>query len=302
MKARRTLWVLFAASAAAFPALGQAFGFDDQKAGEAPKGFTCALTGRGRAGVWTLTKDQEAKGLVLEQSDKDDTSYRFPHCVSDSVSAKDLELSVRFKPISGYVDQAAGLVWRYRDADNYYIVRANAREGNVVLYKLEAGKRTDLPLKGEGRTYGKKASVPSGVWSDLKVVARQPVRGVAERDEALRGRGHDLPGRGQGRGLDQGGLRDSLRRSQGRSAIRLMRAAIPLRIACRAPSHAPLRASLTVLGIAIGTSAVITTVAIGEGGAAQIHAQLLTLGGNALRVRLLQGNVPAQDRSVELTP
>jgi hypothetical protein len=87
------------------------------------------------------------------------------------VSAADVDLSVRFRPVSGRVDQAAGLVWRYRDQDNYYIVRANALEDNVVLYKVENGKRTDLPVRGEGRTYGKKAEVPSGQWSSLRVVA-----------------------------------------------------------------------------------------------------------------------------------
>ena len=56
----------------------------------------------------------------------------------------------------------------------YYIVRANALEDNVVLYKVENGKRTDLPLKGEGRTYGKKAEVPAGQWSTLRVVANGP--------------------------------------------------------------------------------------------------------------------------------
>jgi hypothetical protein len=90
--------------------------------------------------------------------------------VSD-ISAVDIDLSVRFRPISGRVDQAAGLVWRYRDQDNYYIVRANALEDNVVLYKVENGKRTDLPVKGEGRTYGKKAGVPAAQWSTLRVVA-----------------------------------------------------------------------------------------------------------------------------------
>ena len=53
------------------------------------------------------------------------------------------EVHVKFKPISGSVDQAAGLVWRYQDEDNYYIVRANALEDNVVLYKVQGGKRTD---------------------------------------------------------------------------------------------------------------------------------------------------------------
>ena len=50
-------------------------------------------------------------------------------------------------------------------------MRANALENNVVLYKVEGGRRTDLPLKGEGRTYGKKATVPSGAWSTLAVFA-----------------------------------------------------------------------------------------------------------------------------------
>jgi len=76
-----------------------------------------------------------------------------------------------FKPVSGNGDQAAGLVWRYKDANNYYIVRSNARENNVVLYKVENGKRTDLPLKGLGRTYGQKVPVPSGQWGTLRVTA-----------------------------------------------------------------------------------------------------------------------------------
>ena len=65
-------------------------------------------------------------------------------------------------------------MWRFQNEDNYYIVRANALENNVVLYKVEKGKRTDLPVKGEGRTYGKKAQVPSGQWSTLRVVAAGP--------------------------------------------------------------------------------------------------------------------------------
>jgi hypothetical protein len=148
--------------------------FDGQKAGEAPKGMTCALTGKGRPGSWVVQQDAGAgdRGLVLAQTDTDETSYRFPHCVVNGLMAGDLTLSVRFKPIAGGVDRAAGLVWRYRDPDNYYVVRANALESNVVMYKVEKGKRTDLPLKGAGRTYGMKAPVPSGAWSELKVVAR----------------------------------------------------------------------------------------------------------------------------------
>jgi hypothetical protein len=53
----------------------------------------------------------------------------------DGFEGMDMTISVKFKAISGSVDQAAGIVWRYRDPDNYYVVRANALEDNLVLYK-----------------------------------------------------------------------------------------------------------------------------------------------------------------------
>ena len=148
--------------------------FNDDKVGEAPKGFSTALTGRGRPGNWVVLKDEASpnQGNVLAQTDADRTDYRFPVCVYDGLTAKDVDVSMKFKPISGRGDQGAGIVWRYRDKDNYYIVRANALEGNVVLYKVENGKRTDLPLVGKGRTYGMKQKVPSGQWSTLRVTAK----------------------------------------------------------------------------------------------------------------------------------
>jgi hypothetical protein len=148
--------------------------FDRDSVGNPPKGFSFALTGQGKPGVWVIAKDSSSPGQknVLAQTDPDPTGYRFPVAVFDGLTATDVDVSVKFKPISGKQDQGAGVVWRYKDNNNYYIVRANALENNVVLYKVENGKRTDLPLKGEGRTYGKKEKVPSGQWGTLRVVAR----------------------------------------------------------------------------------------------------------------------------------
>jgi hypothetical protein len=148
--------------------------FEKDKAGSPPAGFSFALTGRGKPGVWVIKLDESspARRNVLAQTDADPTGYRFPLCIYDGVTAKDVDVSVRFKPVSGKEDQGAGIVWRYKDQGNYYIARANALEGNVVLYKVEQGKRTDLPLKGQGRTYGMKDKVPSGQWGTLRVVAR----------------------------------------------------------------------------------------------------------------------------------
>jgi hypothetical protein len=144
--------------------------FSDDAVGQPPKGFGFGRTGNvGAPGKWIV--QSEGSNKYLSQTDADSTRSRFPLAVLSDINAADVDLSVRFRPVSGRVDQAAGLVWRYRDQDNYYIVRANALEDNVVLYKVEKGKRTDLPVKGEGRTYGKKSEVPANQWSTLRVVA-----------------------------------------------------------------------------------------------------------------------------------
>jgi Domain of Unknown Function (DUF1080) len=147
--------------------------FSDDAVGQPPKGFEFGHTAKaGAAGRWLV--QAEGGNKYLAQIDPDDTRSRFPVAVIADVTAADVDLSARFRPVSGRVDQAAGLVWRYQNEDNYYIVRANALENNVVLYKVEHGRRTDLPVRGEGRTYGKKAPVPAGRWSTLRVVAAGP--------------------------------------------------------------------------------------------------------------------------------
>ncbi|MBI3983080.1 MAG: hypothetical protein HY337_09220 [Gemmatimonadetes bacterium] len=148
--------------------------FEGDTVGQPPQGFSFGHTRKvGAPGKWVVR--QEQGGKFLAQIDPDRTGSRFPVAVLDGMTAANVELTVRFKPVSGQVDQAAGLVWRFQDEDNYYIVRANARENNVVLYKVENGRRTDLPLKGEGRTYGKPADVPAGQWSTLRLVANRNV-------------------------------------------------------------------------------------------------------------------------------
>jgi hypothetical protein len=144
--------------------------FNQDAVDRPPKGFEFGYTGGvGKPGTWVV--QAEGANKFLAQTDPDSTRSRFPVAVLSDVGAADVDLSVRFRPISGRVDQAAGLVWRYQNQDNYYIVRANALEDNVVLYKVEGGKRTDLPLKGKGRTYGAKTEVPANQWSTLRVVA-----------------------------------------------------------------------------------------------------------------------------------
>ena len=111
--------ILFVAASPAFAQKIMTINFDQDKTGALPKDFTTALTGSGREGAWAVAQDDGKN--VLAQTDPDATGYRFPVCVYEKLSAKDVDLSVRFKPVSGKKDQAAGLIWRYRDRDNYYL-------------------------------------------------------------------------------------------------------------------------------------------------------------------------------------
>jgi len=146
--------------------------FDSAVPGKLPAGWSVAMTSTGGAPRWEVVADSTAPNRpnALAQLSDDATRGRFPLAIFNGLSCKDGELSVKFKPISGKVDQAGGLVWRYRDENNYYLVRANALENNVVLYKVEGGKRSALAPKGTpAGTYGVKHKVPSQVWSTLAV-------------------------------------------------------------------------------------------------------------------------------------
>lgn len=164
--------ILIAAALGTASLSAQVIRFDDAAAGSIPGGWSAGMTHKGGAPKWEIVRDPSAPSQpnVLAQTSKDATGGRFPFAVYDGVMVKDGSVSVRFKAISGNVDQAAGLIWRFRDADNYYIVRANALEDNVVLYKVEKGERISLAPKGmPSRTYGVKHSVPKQTWNTLKV-------------------------------------------------------------------------------------------------------------------------------------
>jgi hypothetical protein len=187
MKRAAAALLLLGVTAAAQSPAQRVIDFESDTVGQAPAGFTFALTGSGRPGAWSVRSDDAvpARGRVLAQTDADPTSYRFPVAILTGLSTMDVDVRVRFRPVSGRVDQAAGIVWRYRDANNYYIVRANALESNVVLYKVEHGKRFDLPLKGSGRTYGKKAPVAKTSWSQLGITARGLLHTVSLNGQEL---------------------------------------------------------------------------------------------------------------------
>ena len=140
--------------------------FDQDAAGKPPAGFTSALTGQGTIGQWVVKQDASAASppQVLAQTTEDTTDYRFPLAIAEGTNYKDLSLSVKFKTISGKVDQGAGLVFRLKDKDNYYIARANALEDNYRIYHVVKGRRVQFA--------GANFKVTSNAWLEIKVEAR----------------------------------------------------------------------------------------------------------------------------------
>jgi len=114
--------------------------FDKDEAGKPPAGWTATQTGTGVA-RWAVIADATApsKPNVLKQSGV----ATYPVCLKDDTSLTDGFVEVKFKPVSGKEDQAGGVVWRARDANNYYIARANALEDNVTIYHTINGRRTE---------------------------------------------------------------------------------------------------------------------------------------------------------------
>jgi hypothetical protein len=146
--------------------------FNHSVPGKLPADWEVAMTHAGAPPDWEIVRDESAPSPpnVLAQLSWDKTAGRFPLAIWDRASLQDGELLVAFKTVDGSIDQAAGIVWRYQDSNNYYIVRANALENNVVFYKVENGVRTSIAPKGlPSRSYGVKHLIPSGRWNNLKV-------------------------------------------------------------------------------------------------------------------------------------
>ncbi len=151
------------------PILSQdlSFDFEGENVGKLPQNWSQAFTGRGRHTDWQVIDDNGNK--VLAQLSHDHPNYHFNDIVFDAFVATDVVLEVKIKGVDGRMDQGGGFIWRWTDKDNYYVVRANPLEDNVVLYKVKNGKRTDLPIMGKGRTYGVEVPTLGNGWNNLKL-------------------------------------------------------------------------------------------------------------------------------------
>ena len=133
---------------------------------------TQGMTGIGRPAAWQAIADAEGpSGWVLAETAADPTDSRFPLCVNEQAVLRDLDATLRFKPVSGVRERVAGFIFRAQSANDYYVVRASALDNSVRLYRMEKGKRRQVG--------GKEVPVESGKWHSLRVVA------IADRFEVM---------------------------------------------------------------------------------------------------------------------
>jgi hypothetical protein len=139
-------------------------GFEKADLGKVPKGWAAAQTGKGVGSAWKLVADDSAptsRGVALAQTAASPKSM-FNLCVVEQPQFKDLEVKVDFKAMQGKEDQGGGIAWRYQDADNYYVVRANPLEDNFRLYKVIQGKRIQLAA-------AENLDIPAKKWHTIQV-------------------------------------------------------------------------------------------------------------------------------------
>jgi hypothetical protein len=142
----------------------QVITFDQEALGKTPAGWS--VPAPGSPVRWEIRRDQSARTqpYVLAQLSSDTPANRASIAILNAVTMRDGDVIVRLKPLTGQPDQGGGLVWRYRDPDNYYSVQANSSGSQVQVFKVENGRHTSLGAV--------KHELPANNWRLLKVSAR----------------------------------------------------------------------------------------------------------------------------------
>ena len=212
---------------------------------------TQGMTGIGRPPDWQAIADPDGPdGWTLAETAGDPTDLRFPLCISEQAVTRDVDATLRFKPLSGSRARVAGLLFRAQSANDYYVVRANALDNSVRLYRVDKGKRSQVG--------GKEAPIESDKWHSLRLIAANDRFEVSLDGKVLfdRHRPQPAPVRRHGR-VEPGRQRHPLRLPAGRAGD-----AMSGRTSCRSSTicaHSPRISS--VGGRRSGTMTVIMPAA-----------------------------------------
>src|SRR5687768_11899780 len=158
MKTLALLSLLLTASVCEHPV--KTWDFESDAAGKTPEGFYFDTTRETTDGKWEIVRDGDSN--VLAQVDRNRSESRFALAVVRDANYEDLRLSVRLKAVEGDVDQTGGIIWRYRNSENYYLLRADVSERKVRLYRVVNGNRIQF-------AHEENVKLSPNTWHVLKV-------------------------------------------------------------------------------------------------------------------------------------
>jgi hypothetical protein len=148
--------------------------FDNVKPEKMPPYWTATETHAGPAPQWEVERDKTAPSHqnVFAQLSTQGTQYEIPLAIFDKVVCRDGDLSVKFKIDSGKRSGSAGLVWRYQDQGNYYLLRFSADEKNIALFRMQNGQAHAIPVLGKPGESSVYHDIRTGQWYVAKVSYR----------------------------------------------------------------------------------------------------------------------------------
>jgi hypothetical protein len=155
---------------------GDTVNFDRLKPGSFPPFWTSTANRPNGAAKWEVLLDANAPSrpnvFVKIPSQVGDSD--FPMAILDRVTCRDGELSVKFKIATGPRRmKTAGIVWRYQDPRNYYLLHFSVDENNIVLFRVQDGQARPIPITGgKPGSFGVHHELRAGQWYAAKVIFR----------------------------------------------------------------------------------------------------------------------------------
>ena len=134
---------------------------------QSPANFTNVVAGEAQSGLWLARMDKSlgaTNNVVLTQTRRSPKDEYFPMCIYQREKFDDFILTTKFQIVDGLVEQMAGIVFRFQDEKNFYVIRASALGNNIRFYKVVAGIRS-TPI-------GPSLEVKVGEWHELKIECR----------------------------------------------------------------------------------------------------------------------------------
>ena len=170
-------FVLLAAALFALTTFGaeREINFGGYPVDQTPSNFLSVVGGRGKPGEWKVIEEEttsamparnpnapaKAQHAVVAQLARYAVDDHFPILVLNDDSFNDFTFTTRFKIVGGAVAQMAGIVFRYQDEKNYYVLMASASDNHFWFFKVVNGIR--------GTLIGPQVDIPKNEWHAMTV-------------------------------------------------------------------------------------------------------------------------------------